>query len=80
MGLCGCVYTIYMKPYTCIGIIYTYVERERERERDLMQYGLSLQKASCLFHTATAGDIVFLMQCHVLPAQLLEQFDAGITQ
>ncbi len=43
-----------------------------------MQHGLSLQKVSCLFRTATAGDIVFLMQCHVLPAQLLEQFDAGL--
>ena len=48
------------------------------RLKSLMQYGLSLQKASCLFRTATAGDIVFLMQCHVLPAQLLEQFDVGL--
>jgi hypothetical protein len=56
------------------------LERTRlhARLKSLMQYGLSLQKVSCLFRTATAGDIVFLMQCHVLPAQLLEQFDAGL--
>ena len=56
------------------------LERTRLHARlnALMQYGLSQQKVSCLFRTATAGDIVFLMQCHVLPAQLLNQFDTAL--
>ena len=56
------------------------LERTRlhARLKALMQYGLSQQKVSCLFRTATAGDIVLLMQCHVLPAQLLDQFDTAL--
>lgn len=55
-------------------------ERSRlhARLKSLMQHGLSLQKVSCLLRTATAGDIVVLMQCHVLPVPLLDQFDASL--
>jgi len=46
----------------------------------LRRAGLSLQKAACLFRTATAGDTVYLQQSHLLSQDFVGGLDSELVK